>query len=144
MIGEIPTPGGYSMDNTGTHVRKERSGMASVRAVIARINHIINFIGVWLFRLRKIVMAAPVVYYALKLARYNMEHLPEIVGVNLQSNGAFADTISRSLAVMGPLGVTAACLVLMLFSRKALMPWAVCVFTLILPILILVSNMYPA
>jgi len=108
-----------------------------------RFKSVLGVIIMVLYRLRKVFLAIPVVYYALKLARYNMEHLPEIVGINLQSNGAFADTISRNLAVMGPLGVTAACIVLMLMSRKALVPWAVCLFTLALPVLILLSNLYP-
>ena len=91
-----------------------------------------------------IFLAIPVVYYALKLAKYNMQNLPEVVGINLQSNGVFAETISRELAVTGPLGLTCACLVLMVFSRKALYPWAVSVFTLALPVLLLLSNLYPA
>ena len=97
-----------------------------------------------LYRLRKVFLAIPVVYLALKLAIYNMNHLPEQVGVNLQSSGAFANMISRQVAVMTPLGVTAACLVLMFASRKALYPWAVSLFTLLLPILLLISNLYPA
>lgn len=123
---------------------KLTSGVNATGTWYDKVKSVIGVIVMVLYRLRKVFLAVPVIYYALKLARYNMEHLPEIVGVNLQSNGAFADTISRNLAVMGPLGVTAACLVLMLFSRKALMPWAVCVFTLVLPVLILISNMYPA
>ena len=61
-----------------------------------------------------------------------------------QTNGAFADIISRNTAVMGPLLVTAVCLVLMFFSKKALPTWAISVFSLVLPLLILVSNLYPA
>lgn len=128
------------MEKSGT----ARSGLAQVRAVGAKINSVINIIGTVLFRLRKVVLAAPVVYYALKLAAANMERLPEQVGLNLQSNGEFAATISRSLAVMGPLGLTAGCLLLMFCSRKALYPWAVSVFTLALPILLLLSNLYPS
>jgi len=109
-----------------------------------KTKRVIGIIVMVLYRLRKVFLAIPVVYYALKLARYNMEHLPEVVGINLQASGAFADTISRNSAVMGPLAVTAGCLVLMLFSRKALWPWAVSLFTLVLPILLLVSNLYPA
>ena len=45
---------------------------------------------------------------------------------------------------MGPLALTLACLFLMFCSRKALYPWAISVFTLALPILLLVSNLYPA
>lgn len=112
--------------------------------VYDKVKKVIGIIVMVLYRLRKVFLAIPVVYYAVKLAKYNMEHLPEMVGVNLQSNGVFADFITRSSAVNYPLMVTAACLVLMFFSRKALWPWAVSLFTLALPLLILVSNLYPA
>ena len=109
-----------------------------------RVGRILSGIGICLYRLRKFVLAAPVVYLAWKLALYNMEHLPEEVGLNLQSTGEFAITIARSMAVMGPVGLTGACLLLMFCSRKALYPWAISIFTLALPVLLLVSNNYPA
>lgn len=105
---------------------------------------IAGIIVMLIYRLRGIFMAAPVVWYALKLAAYNSKNLPDQVGINLLSSGVFAMTISREMAVMGPLVITGACLVLMLTSRKALYPWAVSIFTLILPVLLLVSNLYPA
>ena len=128
----------------GNAVKREQTGLDKFKAGVAKTNRIINLLGVWLFRLRKFVMAAPVVYYALKLAAYNSEHLPDPVGINLQSTGEFAQLISRNIAVMGPLGLTLACLLLMFCSRKAMYPWAISVFTLALPLLILVSNAYPA
>ena len=112
--------------------------------IYEKVKRVIGILVMVLYHLRKIFLAIPVVYYALKLAAYNMEHLPEVVGINLQANGAFAQTISREMAVMGPLVLTGGCLFLMLFSRKALPSWAICVFTLVLPVLILVSNIYPA
>ncbi len=115
-----------------------------LRRAVANTNSLIDFIGLVLFRLRKVVLAVPVVYLAMKLARYNLEHLPEEVGINIQSTGEFAQMIARDAAVMGPLGLTAACLLLMFCSRKAMYPWAISVFTLVLPILILVTNLYPA
>ncbi len=114
------------------------------RKAVADVNSLIDFIGMLLFRLRKLVLAAPVVYAAVRLAFYNRENLPEQVGINLQSSGEFAQTVARDMAVMGPLGLTAACLLLMFCSRKAMYPWAISVFTLALPILILVTNLYPA
>ena len=119
------------------------TGFDKFRAVMSKINTVINLIGVWLFRLRKFVMAAPVVYAAIRLAAYNAKNLPEPVGLNLQSTGEFAMTISRYLAVVGPLGLTAACLLLMFCSRKAMYPWAISIFTLALPLLLLISNVYP-
>ena len=114
------------------------------KSTLAKINSLINFIGMLLFRLRTIVLSVPVAYAAVKLALYNREYLPEQVGINLQSSGAFAQMIARDAAVMGPLGLTAACLLLMFCSRKAMYPWAISVFTLALPILILFTNLYPA
>ena len=114
------------------------------KTTLANINSLINFIGMMLFRLRKLVLAVPVGYAAVKLALYNRGNLPEQVGINLQSSGAFEQMITRDIAVMGPLGLTAACLLLMFCSRKAMYPWAISVFTLAVPILILFTNLYPA
>ena len=109
-----------------------------------RFEQILGKIIMTVYHLRKIFMAAPVAYMALRIAAYNMSHLPEQVGVNLQTTGEFAMQISRYAAVIGPLGITAGCLVMMFFSRKAMYAWAISIFTLALPILLLVSNMYPA
>ena len=132
------------MEKSGTPVKQAQSGFDQVKTVVSKINYVINLIGVWLFRLRKFVMAAPVVYYALKLAAYNREHLPEMVGIDLQSTGEFARMISRDMAVNGPLMLTFGCLVMMFLSRKAMYSWAISIFTLALPILLLLSNLYPA
>lgn len=135
------------MENSGVSTQQQTpktSPWERCKNAITKTNRVINRIGLWLFRLRKIVMAAPVVYYALKLAAYNSEHLPEMVGLNLQSDGAFAQMISRNLAVSGPLALTLGCLLLMFCSRKAMYSWAISVFTLVLPVLLLVSNVYPA
>lgn len=138
------------MKNSGTASKqallKEKllPGFEGCKTTISKINYVINLIGVWLFRLRKIVLAAPVIYYALKLAAYNREHLPEQVGINLQATGEFAQMISRTTAVNGPLMLTIGCLAMMFLSRKALYSWAISIFTLALPILLLLSNLYPA
>ena len=133
------------MENAGSIVNegKGQTGIAKVKTVLGKINRVINLIGLWLFRLRKLVLAAPVVYYALKLAEYNREHLPEQVGINLQATGEFAQYISRNMAVMGPLALTGGCLILMFCSRKAMYSWSISVFTLALPLLLLCSNAYP-
>jgi hypothetical protein len=138
------------MENSGVSSKramlseKLQPGFENCKTTVAKVNYVINFIGVWLFRLRKFVLAAPVIYYALKIAAYNREHLPEQVGINLQATGEFATMISRTMAVNGPLMLTFGCLLMMFFSRKALYSWAISIFTLVLPILLLVSNLYPA
>ena len=97
-----------------------------------------------LYRLRKIVMAIPVIYLAFRLAFYNESHLPVEVGLFLQNNGCFLRMIDRGTAVLMPLFLTLGCLVLMMFSRKAMYAWAISIFSLALPILLLISNIYPA
>lgn len=121
-----------------------KTAVSTTDSVYTKIKNVIGILVMCVYRLRKVFLAIPVLHYALKLAEYNKNHLPEQVGLNLQSTGEFAMTITRDAAVSGPLMVTVACLVLMFTSRKALYPWAVSLFTLILPLLLLISNLYPA
>lgn len=123
--------------------KKEPAQVQENLSTWAKIKKVIGGIVTWIYRLRGVILAAPVVYAAMKIAAYNMEHLPESVGLNLLSTGEFAVTVSREFAVFGPLVVTAACLVMMLCSRKVMYPWAISIFTLAIPVLLLVSNIYP-
>ena len=107
-----------------------------------KVSRVIDEICKWVYRLRKVIMAVPVVYYALKLARENAQRLPEEVGLNFQSTGEFAQTVSRTVAVQGPLLITAVALALMFVSKKAAFPWAVSILTLALPYLIYFTNGY--
>lgn len=120
------------------------SGKEQLAAGYRTFKDIVGKIVMVLYRLRKVALAVPVVYMALRLAAYNQSHLPELVGLNLQPNGVFAMQIARQTAVLGPLVVTGVCLLMMFLSRKALYSWAISVFTLILPIVLLLSNQYPA
>ncbi len=105
-----------------------------------------NLRRVWkvAYHLRKVILAVPVVFYALRLAAYNMANLPAQVGIDLQASGEFARMISRQSAVMGPLALTGGCLALMFLSRKSVYPWIISIFSLILPLMILLTNIYPA
>lgn len=114
------------------------------KSVVGRIFDVIRILFLALYRLRGILLAVPVIFAALRLAAYNSEHLPLMVGLSLQSNGEFAQMISRQAAVSGPLMLTGVCLALTIFSRKTLYPWLISVFSLVVPILLLFTNMYPA
>jgi len=126
------------MEETAVEVTKikEETGAPKVKRIF-------RLAGKWIYHLRKVVMAIPVIYYALKLAAYNTEHLPEMVGIDLQSSGEFAEMISREAAVNGPLMVTGVCLALMFLSRKSVYPWIISIFSLVLPLLLLLTNIYP-
>lgn len=134
------------MENNIQTVGKEneRTAWQKTKEVLKKIDRVIDIILTVLYRLRKVFMAIPVAYYAIKLAQYNMENLPAVVGFDMQANGVFAQMLSREVAVMGPLAITGFCLVMMFFSRKAIYSWAISIFTLILPIILLISNRYPA
>ena len=112
--------------------------------VIHKIQRVIGIIVSILYHSRKIILSVPVIYVGLRLAAYNGSHLPETVGLFLQADGSFLMEFAKSLAVMGPMVLTGGCLAMMFLSRKAMYAWAISVFSLALPILLLISNLYPA
>ena len=70
------------MGKTGQFAEKQTAAVQSAgfekfKTVMSKVNSVINLVSVWLFRLRKFIMAAPVVYAAIRLASYNGQHLPE-------------------------------------------------------------------
>ena len=57
------------MDKSGANpaaVQQELTGFAKFKAGVASVNRVINIIGMVFYRLRKVVLSVPVVYYALK------------------------------------------------------------------------------
>ena len=97
----------------------------------------------WAYKLRGVVLAIPVAGLAAILALYNFFALPNLVGFHLMPSGEHAFLVGKLLAVLGPLAVTAVCLLLMFCSKKVLYPWLISLFSLILPILILITNTFP-
>lgn len=132
------------MKNSGNFFDTLRVFWGNVSPVLKKIGATLGVVGQWIYRLRRVFLAIPVVWASVKLAAQNMEQLPEQVGLNIQTSGAFAQIASRDYAVYGPLGVTLFCLLLMFFTRKPLYPWLVGVFSLVLPLLIYITNIYPA
>ena len=114
----------------------------ALRGIYKRVETVVVALCSWIFRLRKVFMILPVLWAALELAIYSRDNLPETVGFNIQASGEFAQVISRETAVYGPLGLTCACLVLVLLSRRTVYPWIISIFTLALPVLILMLNSF--
>ena len=130
------------MDGSSNFMTKVHQFREKVSPVVKKIEEIFGFVFRLIFRLRKIFMAAPVVYAAVLIARKNMERLPEMVGFNLQTTGEFAAMVSRNYAVYGPLALTGFCLLLMFCSRKTVFPWVVSIFSLAVPYLIYLTNLF--
>ncbi|MCD7859291.1 MAG: hypothetical protein LUH51_03850 [Firmicutes bacterium] len=116
--------------------------LATVSGFFRKVGRGLDVAWRWLYNFRKIFFAIPVAYAAIRLALYNMANLPEVVGVWLQEDGTYAFQFVREIAALGPLAITAFCLLMMFISRRTLTPWTVSVFSLLIPIFLLISNTY--
>lgn len=95
------------------------------------------------YKLRSIFLAFPVAVGAVAIAVNNFIKLPDSVGLTLAVSGEYAQVVSKAVAVFGPLAVTALCLLMMFISRKVLYPWLISLFSLVLPLIILLTNVFP-
>lgn len=118
--------------------------MQSTKAVFEKTGHVLRVIGKVLYHMRKLFLAVPVVWLAVRLYGIAMEKLPPAVGLLLQESGEYARMVDRETAAMGCMAVTAACLLMMFLSRKTLYPWLISLFSLVLPLLLIVTNIFPA
>lgn len=124
--------------------RKPKTGWEKTWSVLKKIGRVFAGIGRWIYHLRGFFMAIPVALAALYLAAKNMARLPEEVGINLLATGEYEYLVSRGLAVMVPLVVTGVCILMMFCSRRTIYPWIISIFSLVLPILIWITNVFPA
>lgn len=121
------------------------------RPVVTKISEKLSVVsdkvgGIWkqVVKLKKVILAVPVGVAAVILAIGNMAKLPARVGLDLQVNGSFSVEIARELAVLGPIAVTAVCLLLMFASKRVLTPWFASLVSLALPVIILLINTFPS
>ena len=118
--------------------------LSCLRRFFAKTAQILEKTISWLSKFKKIIAAVPVAVGAIILALYNMGNLPRVVGINLLENGSFTYQIPRGIAVFAPVAITSICLLLMFCSRRILTPWIVSVVSLLLPIVVLITNIFPA
>lgn len=111
--------------------------------VLKKIWSYAKIAGQWIYKLRSVILAIPVVVAAISLAMDNAARLPVFVGINLQANGEYAMMIERNVAVIVPLLITVGSLLMMFLSRKVLYPWLISVFTLVIPLLLWLTNIFP-
>lgn len=131
------------MEKWNLFIEKARPVMQKTGQILRKAGQVIKKVFKYIMRFRKVFLAIPVGWGAISLALYNMSHLPAVVGLDLQNNGEFSMLVVRELAVLGPLAITALCLLLMFASRRTLTPWVVSLFSLSLPLLILITNVFP-
>lgn len=118
--------------------------MQKLIAFLKKVGIVLTLTGKWAYRLRSLVLSIPVFVCACALAIRNVSLLPELVGINILANGEYQWFISRGAAVMLPLALTAVCLLLMFCSKKILYPWLISVFSLAVPLVLWITNVFPA
>lgn len=143
------------MEKWNQFVERVRPGFEAVGGFFGRIGN--GFATLWryLFALRSVILAAPLAAAAAVLAVLNMNKLPEtveITAISIDPESADAlfgflvletQYITREMAVMGPLVVTMACLLLMLCSKRTLYPFMIALFSLCLPLILQFFCTYP-
>ena len=102
----------------------------------------------WVYRLRSLVLAVPVAIAAVVLAIRNSQLLPAVVTFDTAAAKAGqlvfqSVSVSRGLAVVVPLIITFGCLVMMFCSKKVVYPWLISLFSLALPLVLLLINTFP-
>ena len=114
-----------------------RSGFGKVLRVLAGIGNVI-------YKLRSLLLSIPVILAAISLAIRNTRLLPATVGINLLASGEYQWLVARNIAVLGPIAITALCLLMMFCSRRVIYPWLISIFSLVIPLVIWVTNVFPA
>ena len=112
--------------------------------VLKNIGTVLALTVKWAYKLRSVLLAIPVAVLAGALALRNLQQLPAQVGINLLETGEYQWMISREMAAMAPLAVTAVCILLMFFTKRVLYPWLISLFTLVLPLVIWITNVFPS
>ena len=97
-----------------------------------------------IYKLRSFFLSIPVIIAAVALAMRNTRILPNSVGINLLPTGDYQWMVARNVAVLGPMAITAVCLLMMFCSRRVVYPWLISIFSLVLPWLIYITNVFPA
>lgn len=111
---------------------------------MGKFGKVLKTIGKYIVKLWPVIISTPVAVMSIILAIKNAARLPDPVGINLLSSGDFGLLMPKLLVVLGPVLLTAICIVMTIFSKRTLFPWLVSLFTLVLPILIWLTNIYPA
>ena len=122
--------------------RKTQPAALKVREVSQKIFDKLVYAWKYISKFRKIFLAAPVAVFAVVIAVYNLIALPAVVGVFIQTDGTYAFQMIREVAVLAPLSITAICLLLLFVSKRTLTPWMVTMLSLVLPLIILITNTF--
>ena len=117
--------------------------LMKIGGLFKKIGQFLMIVWAYISKLRKVFAAVPIVWAAVILAIRNEANLPATVGISLETDGTFAIEMTRELAVLGPVALTALCLLLMFCSKRILTPWVVSAISLLVPLYIWLINVFP-
>lgn len=136
-------------------IGKIRPYYQAISSVFRKIGKTFSTLFRYIYMLRTIIMAAPMAAAAVIIASISMRRLPDMVstvGFTVDRGdpdalfgflSIYEQTIPRDTAVFGPLILTGISLLMMLLTKRALYPFLVTLFTLILPLFLWFYNTYP-
>ena len=122
---------------------KFNSFLEKFAAVRDGTSTVLGIVGNILFHLRKLFLAVPVILVGMRIFMYAKEKLPNQVGVLLEESGAFRYMLDRDTAMACCLYLTGGCLLMMFLSRKVIYPWIISLFSLVLPLVLVFTNLFP-
>lgn len=135
-------------DKMNKRIRITKKKFSADKARAKKEGSLFRTVVKWIYKLRSIFLAIPVVFLSIVMAITNSFRLPESVSLCIPS---FADgrmaveiiELSKTVAIFGPLLITAACLILVFCSRRVAYPWLISVFSLVLPWFVYFASVFP-
>lgn len=115
-----------------------------LRKFFRKTGRVLRTVWIYIRKFRGVIASVPVALAAVWLGLRNLELLPENVGVNLLADGTYSLMVVRPVAVLLPMLLTLICIFLTACSRRTLFPWVVSVMSLLVPLMLWVTNLYPA
>lgn len=124
-------------------------------SIFSGIGRVFALLWKYIYMFRGILLSAPVAAAAVLIASWGQKNLPEMVEithllVDKEAEGAIfglfvmtTEQISRDVAIMAPLAMTAVCLICTILSKRTLYPWLISLLTLCLPFVMYLLNTYP-
>ena len=102
----------------------------------------------WIYKLRTVILAIPVVIGSIILAIASASKLPETLQIYFPSTADKEIMVkmvemSKGTAIFVPILITAFCLLMMFCSKRVVYPWLISVFSLALPVFFLFISIFP-
>ena len=100
--------------------------MEKTRPGREKTGRVLSIAGLWIYRLRSLILGIPVGVAAVILALRNARSLPAQIALSIPKveDGALvivSQMLDKNVAVMGPLAITALCILMMLSTHCAVL-----------------------